>query len=125
MIVKKVKELKKIISSIHNKDIYFVPTMGNLHEGHLSLIKHAEKKKQFLIVSIFVNPLQFDKKIDFKRYPRTIENDLKILQEFDIDLIFLPENDFSIKSTSKVSLENITNKLCGIDRQAISQESQQ
>ena len=93
-------------------------------EGHLSLIKHAEKKKQFLIVSIFVNPLQFDKKIDFKRYPRTIENDLKILQEFDIDLIFLPENDFSIKSTSKVSL-NITNKLCGIDRQAISQESQQ
>ena len=115
MIVKKVKELKKIISSIH-KDIYFVPTMGNLHEGHLSLIKHAEKKKQFLIVSIFVNPLQFDKKIDFKRYPRTIENDLKILQEFDIDLIFLPENDFSIKSTSKVSLENITNKLCGIDR---------
>ena len=86
--------------------------MGNLHEGHLSLIKHAEKKKQFLIVSIFVNPLQFDKKIDFKKYPRTIKNDLKILQEFDIEIIFLPENDFSKENISKVSLENITNKLC-------------
>ena len=84
-----------------------------------------QKKKQFLIVSIFVNPLQFDNKIDFKRYPRTIENDLKILEEFDIDLIFLPENDFSIKSTSKVSLENITNKLCGIDRPGHFSESQQ
>ena len=55
-------------------------------------------------------------KIDFKRYPRTIENDLKILEEFDIDVIFLPENDFSKKVLQKLVFENITNKLCGIDR---------
>ena len=54
MIVKKVNELKKIISSIHNKDIYFIPTMGNLHDGHLSLIKYAQKKKQFLDWSVFL-----------------------------------------------------------------------
>ena len=62
---KKINQLKKIISS-PNRKIYFVPTMGNLHDGHLSLLEYAQKKKQFLIVSIFVNPLQFDSKKDFK-----------------------------------------------------------
>ena len=84
MIVKKINQLKKIISSQLNKKIYFVPTMGNLHDGHLSLLEYAQKKKQFLIVSIFVNPLQFDSKKDFTKYPRTIKNDLKILKQFNL-----------------------------------------
>lgn len=116
MIVKKINQLKKIISSQPNKKIYFVPTMGNLHDGHLSLLEYAQKKKQFLIVSIFVNPLQFDSKKDFKKYPRTIKNDLKILKQFNIDMIFLPENNFSKENLSTVNIESLTNKLCGADR---------
>ena len=116
MIVKKINQLKKIISSQLNKKIYFVPTMGNLHDGHLSLLKYAQKKKQFLIVSIFVNPLQFDSRKDFTKYPRTIKNDLKILKQFNIDMIFLPENNFSKENLSTVNIESLTNKLCGADR---------
>ena len=116
MIVKKANELKNIISSIDSKDIYFIPTMGNLHDGHLSLIKYAQKKKQFLVVSIFVNPLQFESKIDFKKYPKTIKNDLRILENFDIDVIFLPGKDFSKGNLSKIVFELITEKLCGLDR---------
>lgn len=116
MIVKKINQLKKIISSQLNKKIYFVPTMGNLHDGHLSLLEYAQKKKQFLIVSIFVNPLQFDSRKDFTKYPRTIKNDLKILKQFNIDMIFLPENNFSKENLSKVNIESLTNKLCGADR---------
>ena len=116
MIVKKINHLKKIISSQPNKKIYFVPTMGNLHDGHLSLLEYAQKKKQFLIVSIFVNPLQFDSKKDFTKYPRTIKNDLKILKQFNIDMIFLPENNFSKENLSTVNIESLTNKLCGADR---------
>jgi len=116
MIVKKINQLKKIISSQPNKKIYFVPTMGNLHDGHLSLLEYAQKKKQFLIVSIFVNPLQFDSRKDFTKYPRTIKNDLKILKQFNIDMIFLPENNFSKENLSKVNIESLTNKLCGADR---------
>ena len=116
MIVKKINQLKKIISSQLNKKIYFVPTMGNLHDGHLSLLEYAQKKKQFLIVSIFVNPLQFDSRKDFTKYPRTIKNDLKILKQFNIDMIFLPENNFSKENLSTVNIESLTNKLCGADR---------
>ena len=90
--------------------------MGNLHDGHLSLLEYAQKKKQFLIVSIFVNPLQFDSKKDFTKYPRTIKNDLKILKQFNIDMIFLPENNFSKENLSTVNIESLTNKLCGADR---------
>ena len=57
-----------------------------------------QKKKQFLVVSIFVNPLQFESKIDFKKYPKTIKNDLRILENFDIDVIFLPGKIFQRKS---------------------------
>ena len=116
MIVKKIKHLKKIISSANDKDIYFVPTMGNLHEGHMSLIKYALKKKQFLIVSIYVNPLQFENKNDFKNYPRTIKSDLKRLDKFNINIIFLPEIKFSEGNSSKLIFKSITKKLCGADR---------
>ena len=91
MVIKNISELRKIISSISNKIIYYVPTMGNLHEGHLQLIKYALEKKQFLVVSIYVNPLQFDSITDYKKYPRTIKRDLKILEKLNVDIIFLPE----------------------------------
>ncbi len=116
MIIKNISKLRKIISSISNKIIYYVPTMGNLHEGHLQLIKYALEKKQFLVVSIYVNPLQFDSITDYKKYPRTIKRDLKILEKLNVDIIFLPENNFSKDNLSKLSLGKITHKLCGTDR---------
>ncbi|HAL43742.1 MAG TPA: pantoate--beta-alanine ligase, partial [Methylophilaceae bacterium] len=64
--------------------IAFVPTMGNLHEGHLRLIEEALKKTKHVVVSIFINPLQFNSKEDFKNYPRTLEEDLLMLQKLDV-----------------------------------------
>ena len=116
MIIKNISKLRKIISSMSNKIIYYVPTMGNLHEGHLKLIKYAQEKDQFVVVSIYVNPLQFDSMMDYKRYPRTIKRDLKILEKLNVDIIFLPENNFSKDNLSKLSLGKITHKLCGLDR---------
>ena len=86
------KEIKSYLSSLkeQNKSIGFVPTMGALHQGHLSLIKKAQQKNDLVVVSVFVNPTQFDKKEDLINYPKTIENDTKLLKSVSCDVLFLP-----------------------------------
>ena len=88
----------KIITSIFDlnkeiknyKNIGFVPTMGGIHDGHKSLIKASQNKKKMTIVSIFVNPTQFNKKEDFKKYPRNIQNDIAILKKLNVEYLFTP-----------------------------------
>ncbi len=86
-----ITSLKKRIKSF-NKGITigFVPTMGALHQGHLSLIKKAIKENDVVVVSIFVNPTQFDKKEDLENYPNTLDNDLLLLKAINCDIVFTP-----------------------------------
>lgn len=74
-----------------NKTVAFVPTMGALHEGHLSLVKEARQSSDVVIVSIFVNPEQFNDKGDLERYPRDLTGDASLLAEYDVDYVFAPE----------------------------------
>ena len=89
----------KIITSIFDlnkeiknyKNVGFVPTMGGIHKGHISLIKASQKKKNKTIVSIFVNPTQFNKKIDFRKYPRNIKKDIISLKKLNVNYLFIPK----------------------------------
>ncbi|MEO6190486.1 MAG: pantoate--beta-alanine ligase [Saprospiraceae bacterium] len=92
-IYNKVDKLQESLRRIHRngKKIAFVPTMGALHQGHLSLIRHAREISDFVICSIFVNPTQFNNNEDLKKYPRTLEEDKKMLLSAHCDLLFVPE----------------------------------
>ena len=86
-------------------NIGFVPTMGSLHDGHISLIKKSLKLSNKTIVSIFVNPKQFNNKKDYKRYPRNIKKDLRILKRLKVDFVYLPEIEDVYKFANKVKIK--------------------
>ena len=92
-IIRKTNELEKILVLIKDKgqSIGSVLTMGNLHDGHLSLIKEAQLNNDFVVTSIFINPTQFNNETDFSSYPKTIDDDIAKLEKIGCDLLFLPE----------------------------------
>jgi pantoate--beta-alanine ligase len=93
----------------------FVPTMGALHQGHARLIEVARERSDAVAVSIFVNPLQFDRKDDLDRYPRTLDADLKICNERGVDLVFAPAVNemYPAEALCTVAVKRITDNLCG------------
>ena len=100
------------------KTIVFVPTMGFLHEGHLSLVREGKKHGDDMVVSIYVNPAQFAPGEDLESYPRNLEKDLELLQKEDVDAVFFPDDKeiYSNKFQTYVELEKLPNHLCGISR---------
>ncbi|MAD57287.1 MAG: pantoate--beta-alanine ligase [Porticoccus sp.] len=102
------------------KKIGFVPTMGNLHDGHIELIKLAQKNNDIVVCSIFVNGLQFGLNEDWDKYPRTFEKDCSKLQSISCEVLFHPdENQMypnGLDSQTKVTCSSMTNFLCGASR---------
>ena len=102
------------------KTIGFVPTMGNLHQGHLNLVREAKKLCDVVVVSIFVNPIQFGPNEDYDSYPRTLEQDSNLLADVGCDIVFAPSVE-QMYGTGKpcltnISVSQITNDLCGAQR---------
>ena len=91
--IKKVIDLRCELAEIRKskKKISLVPTMGNLHDGHLSLIEYARNISDYIVVSIFVNPTQFVAGEDFDKYPRTLDSDIKSISNLNVDLVFTPD----------------------------------
>ncbi|MEW6162030.1 MAG: pantoate--beta-alanine ligase [Nitrospirota bacterium] len=103
---------------MEGKTIGFVPTMGALHEGHLSLARRAKQENDITVVSIFVNPIQFGPSEDFKKYPRDIEGDTEKLRREKVDIIFMPEISSMYPEVflTYVEVEKISERLCGAFR---------
>lgn len=101
------------------KTIGFVPTMGNLHQGHLNLVREARRLCDVVVVSIFVNPIQFGPNEDFDSYPRTLEQDSNLLADVGCDIIFAPSVEQMYGKNPRlttISVGGITNDLCGAQR---------
>ncbi len=122
LVVNEIEKLRNIVKpwKSNNVRIGFVPTMGNLHDGHLSLINHAKNQANKVIASIYVNPLQFDRPDDLSRYPRTLRNDLQRLETEGVDVVFTPDDKAiypdGIEMSTKVDVPVISTILCGAHR---------
>ena len=91
LVVETIKELKQELEKYNSKNIGFVPTMGALHDGHISLVKRSVEENDVTVVSVFVNPTQFNDKADLERYPRTEAADKKLLEAAGCDIVFMPQ----------------------------------
>lgn len=116
-VLRAIDEIKKFRNLVQ-KPVGFVPTMGYLHAGHISLVNLAKKENSVVIVSIFVNPKQFGPNEDFNQYPRNEKHDLEILKKAGVDAVFLPINEelYPVGHETFVSLEHLSTKLEGKSR---------
>jgi pantoate--beta-alanine ligase len=119
-VIEYINDLKAIVRSQKSagKSIGFVPTMGYLHEGHISLVKSSLHDNEFTIMSIFVNPTQFGPNEDFGKYPRDLDRDLIMAENAGVDVVFVPsvQEMYPEGYVTYVNVEEITQKLCGQSR---------
>jgi len=104
-----IKEISK------EKGLGFVPTMGALHKGHISLINKAKKESEKVLVSIYINPKQFNSRSDFKKYPRNLVKDISLLKKKKINYLYIPNNKdiYSFRTNTPIYLDKFSKKLCG------------
>ncbi|MCD4652086.1 MAG: pantoate--beta-alanine ligase [Candidatus Cloacimonetes bacterium] len=119
-VIEHIHEIRQAVADVRasGKTIGFVPTMGFLHKGHLSLVRKSVTDNDITVVSIYVNPAQFAPGEDLSNYPRDLSNDLRLLAEEGIDYLFIPNNTemYPDGFNSSVSVGNITERLCGESR---------
>lgn len=119
-ILQRIQEVREYIreQKMNGKTIGLVPTMGYLHEGHLSLVTRAKKECDLVVMSIFVNPIQFGPNEDFERYPRDLEHDEAMAQKAGVDVLFVPSVEVMYPQPilTYVNVEGITENLCGMSR---------
>lgn len=106
--------------SQQQRTVALVPTMGNLHEGHLSLVKKAQQQADVVVVSIFVNPMQFGANEDLDSYPRTLQADCQALEQLGVDAVFTPQVDDmyprGLEAQTRIEVPGISDILCGASR---------
>ena len=115
----RIERVRSIVAEakLAGKKTALVPTMGALHEGHLSLVRTAKEKADFVVMSIFVNRIQFNDSNDFVNYPKTLDDDLNLARENGVDLVFIPdENEIYHDHKTYVDVEGLTEELCGAHR---------
>ncbi len=119
-IIKSVSEMQQWVASVRDVDetISFVPTMGFLHQGHVSLLDEGRRRGDKLVLSIFVNPTQFGQGEDFEDYPRDLQQDSQLAEQAGVDVIFAPtaKQMYPNGYATYVDVEGITNTLCGASR---------
>jgi len=119
-LVKKIKSMQNLSNTYKRKGrtIGFVPTMGYLHQGHLSLARQADRDTDVVVMSIYVNPLQFGPREDFKRYPRDLKRDMRLAARVGVDIIFAPEDKemYPQGHSTFVNVEKLSEGLCGKSR---------
>lgn len=119
-VCKTIDELKQELHSVRKagSGIGFVPTMGALHEGHLSLIDIAKEKSDVVVVSIFVNPTQFGPDEDFDEYPRQLQEDVEKCEASGVDIVFAPERDemYRDKTYLTIQIDSLNDHMCGASR---------
>jgi pantoate--beta-alanine ligase len=119
-IIQSIEEMQEFSESLRLKGqkIAFVPTMGYFHDGHLSLMKVGRERGSSLIVSIYVNPIQFAPSEDLEKYPRDLERDIKMADTIGVDVIFFPANEdmYPAHFQTSVNVEKVTLNLCGMSR---------
>jgi pantoate--beta-alanine ligase len=119
-VITSVSEMQECAMKLRSegKVIGFVPTMGYFHEGHLSLMRRARNECDIVVVSIFVNPIQFGPGEDYERYPRDVERDLKMAEGVGVDIVFCPsvEEMYPEGYATYVNVERLTEGLCGAFR---------